>query len=187
MHPLLQVYKVGVQIRVGDWQLTSKHVLKPQRHPSLFRHYFECADEIADESARPGQTVVYYTIADNPELRPLLAASYGPRIMVNTGVRVEHIVKSKASDQGFKQACGELWVMSLTTSHIITKKSGFGKVPAMVSAQGTQHIYTIDYPMNLFDTVGVDNRKVVGLYHQRRCTREFADDMAAVCDTFTGC
>ena len=50
------------------------------------------------------------------------------------------------------QAVGELWAFSLADTHILTRKSGFGKVGAMVSAGGggpQRHIFTIDFPMQV--------------------------------------
>jgi hypothetical protein len=49
---------------------------------------------------------VIYTLADVPELRQQLARRHGSRIMINTNVAVEHIVKSRnASRTGFLQVC----------------------------------------------------------------------------------
>jgi hypothetical protein len=54
---------------------------------------------------------------------------YPDKLLINTDVVVEHIVKSKStSDRGFFMAVGELWVFSFTSQHVITKISGFGKV-----------------------------------------------------------
>jgi hypothetical protein len=48
-----------VQVRLGDWQLTGDHyAFQPQRYPSLFDHYFQCAEEIRQERAMPGQHMV---------------------------------------------------------------------------------------------------------------------------------
>lgn len=41
--PALQPLKIGLQIRVGDWQLTDSYLFKPQTLPWLFDHWFECA------------------------------------------------------------------------------------------------------------------------------------------------
>mmetsp|Transcript_7862 Transcript_7862/g.16860 ORF Transcript_7862/g.16860 Transcript_7862/m.16860 type:complete len:466 (+) Transcript_7862:146-1543(+) len=188
--------KIGVQIRVGDWQLISSHryLVHPQHYPALFDHYFTCAREIEHEVARQGQKVVWYVLSDMADLRPAIAAKYGPKVLVNTDVQIEHIVKSPShSDRGFKQAVGELWTFSLTAHHVITKKSGFGKVGAMVNANGTKHIYTIDYPMQAFNFLGLggpafDNRKCFRLWKRpRSCRSEHADDLSKVCSDFTGC
>ncbi len=180
------VLKVGVQIRVGDWQLCDSYMFKPQNYPSLFDHYFECAREIEEELAAPGQRVVYYTLSDIPQLRQGLAERWASRILVNTRVSVEHIVKSRnSSQQGFFQAAGELWAFSLTTAHVITRKSGFGKVPAMVNANGTQHIFTVDYPMK-FGWFGLDNRKNIGWIRRLRCSAKHATPLSQVCTDFTG-
>ena len=54
--------QIGIQIRIGDWQLVSSHryFFHPQNYPHLFRHYFDCAEEIETdvinellEKARP--------------------------------------------------------------------------------------------------------------------------------------
>jgi hypothetical protein len=44
--------QIGIQIRVGDWQLvnSSRYVIHPQNHPWLFQHFFDCADEIQEEA-----------------------------------------------------------------------------------------------------------------------------------------
>lgn len=43
------------------------------------------------------------------------------------------------------------------------------QVPAMVAAPSSpHHVYTIEYPMNFFGVVGLDNRKNVGRMKQRR-------------------
>ncbi len=53
--------QIGIQIRVGDWQLvsSSRYLVHPQNHPALFNHFFDCAKEIELERARPGQKVVW--------------------------------------------------------------------------------------------------------------------------------
>ena len=40
--------QIGIQIRIGDWQLVSGHryFFHPQNYPHLFQHYFDCAEEI---------------------------------------------------------------------------------------------------------------------------------------------
>lgn len=181
-----KVLKIGVQIRVGDWQLCDSQLFKPQQYPSLFDHYFQCAWDIEKELAQPNQRVVWYTLSDIPELRRGLADRHPSRILVNTDVSVEHVVKTRnATERGFLQAAGELWAFSLTTAHVITRKSGFGKVPAMVNANGTQHIFSIDYPMR-FGWFGLDNRKNVGWSLPRTCTTKHASPLSKVCTDFTG-
>ena len=43
--------KIGIQIRVGDWQLisSSRYWFHPQDHAFLFEHYFDCAKQIEIE------------------------------------------------------------------------------------------------------------------------------------------
>ena len=48
-----------------------------------------------------------------------------------------------------RQAVGELWAFSLADAHILTRKSGFGKVGAMLNAGGANHIFTINFPMQV--------------------------------------
>ncbi|KAJ9516056.1 hypothetical protein QJQ45_024485 [Haematococcus lacustris] len=188
------ILKIGVQVRVGDWQLVDSYTFKPQHYPYLFRHYFECAKEIELALAKPGQPVVWYTLVDIPALRWGLAARYPDRLLINTNVVVEHIVKSsKTSDHGFLQAVGEIWVFSFTSQHIITKISGFGKVPGMVNANTgpglpntTAHFYTITHPMNFFNLVALNNRKNLAWWRGRKCGPQLADDIEQVTSDFTG-
>ncbi len=156
------VFKIGIQIRVGDWQLVDSYLFKPQAYPSLFDHYFDCAAEIQAELAAPGQHVVWFTLTDIPVLRQGLAARHGARILVNTHVEVEHIVKSRNASRGF------------------------GKVPAMVNANGSAHIFTIDYPMRFLGFIGLDNRKNLGWARRQPCTTAHATPLAQVCTDFTG-
>mmetsp|Transcript_6767 Transcript_6767/g.18159 ORF Transcript_6767/g.18159 Transcript_6767/m.18159 type:complete len:480 (-) Transcript_6767:609-2048(-) len=183
------VFKIGLQIRVGDWQLVSasSYFFRPQNFPSLFHHYFQCAEEIEGSLAQPGQRVVWFVLTDVLSLRQRLKDRYGPRILTNTTVVVEHTVKSDVrSDSPFLQAAGELWLFSLTDHHILTRTSGFGKVGAMLSAAGPSHIYQVFQPMNFFNLVALSNRKQVMWWHSRKCTPEFADPLLELCTDFTG-
>eukprot|EP00798_Chlamydomonas_sp_ICE-L_P020594 gene20594-27392_t len=171
--------------------LLDPNVLK--KNPGLFRHYFECAKQIEDELAFPGQKVVWFTLTDMTELRPRLEAMYPSRVLVASDATIEHMVKStEKSLMGFKYAVGELWAFSLTDYHVITRKSGFGKVGAMVRANGDQHVFSIEYPIQLFNLFGlggpaIDNRKVVSLWQlPKNCRSSYADKLSKICTDFTG-
>ena len=82
---------------------------------------------------------------------------------------------------------------------MITKKSGFGRVGAFVSAataaaEGEADgagglwplIFTVDYPMVFWGWLGFDNRKNVGQYRERSCSLADADDLGVLSTTFTG-
>jgi hypothetical protein len=58
---LLSHCQIGIQIRMGDWQLTESwgSWFHPQKNPGLYAHYFRCAQQIEDEVAKPGQRVVW--------------------------------------------------------------------------------------------------------------------------------
>lgn len=192
-----ETVKIGIQIRVGDWQLVSsdRYWIHPQKHVGLFEHYFECATQVERAVARRGAGVVWYVLTDMAELRGPLAAKYPDRILVKADVEtIEHTVKSDShSRSGLLMALGELWAFSLTDWHVITRKSGFGKVGAMVNSQFSNHIFTIDYPMQAFNLWGLggpafDNRKVINPWqYQRSCSPEDADLLSKVCADFTGC
>ncbi|GAX78563.1 hypothetical protein CEUSTIGMA_g6003.t1 [Chlamydomonas eustigma] len=210
--------KIGIQIRVGDWQLvnSSRYIIHPQNHPWLFQHFFDCAADIEEEAfflaavasnqaataktdakpaaaAPPPLRAVWYLLTDMLEVRLAFKRKYPNRVLVDDQAEIQHTVKDKAAtNQSFVQAVGELWAFSLTDYHIITKKSGFGKVGAMVSAKTRKHIFTIYYPMQVFNIMGsggpaFDNRKVVTMWQRpRQCGREFADSLDFVCSDFTG-
>ena len=48
---MFSVTQIGIQIRIGDWQLVSgdRYWFHPQGFPYLFDHYFDCAEEIEGE------------------------------------------------------------------------------------------------------------------------------------------
>lgn len=85
-----------------------------------------------------------------PPLPPLVAPATIPQVLVKTDAEIVHTVKGASpSPQGFFMACAELWAFSLTDYHVLTRKSGYGKVGAMVNANGEKHIFTIDFPMQV--------------------------------------
>jgi hypothetical protein len=57
----LACMQIGIQIRVGDWQLISgsRYIIHPQNHPGLFHHYFDCASQLERMVTPNGQAVIW--------------------------------------------------------------------------------------------------------------------------------
>ncbi len=53
--------QIGMQIRVGDWQLInpSEQTFHPQDHLWLFQHWFDCALDIEEELNASGHRVIW--------------------------------------------------------------------------------------------------------------------------------
>eukprot|EP00955_Chlamydomonas_euryale_P112622 366146-Chlamydomonas_euryale.AAC.2 len=122
---------------------------------------------------------------NTPGARATPHAQYPDRVVSDVSGTVEHTVKADhPSSSGFYQACAEVWAFSLTDYQIITLKSGFGKVGAMLAAPDHPHIFTVNFPMQLFDALGAggpafDNRKVLTPWQRTRsCRVADADDPA---------
>jgi hypothetical protein len=237
--------KIGIQIRVGDWQLISQHRywFHPQNYAFLFEHYFDCAKQIEIEvlsrytdprmmmhqrlgyrmryealqhkniskrSIKPLSGIVWYLLADTGSLRQKFGQRYGRqgsavipgwgrKIVVNTQAvsDLRHVIKDEQSSiSSFYLAVGELWSFSLVDHHILTRKSGFGKVGAMLASkeggyQGT--IFSINYPMQLWSFLGMggpafDNTKAVTAFQWTpNCRSKAASSIRALCFDYTGC
>lgn len=237
--------KIGIQIRVGDWQLISKHRywFHPQDYTFLFEHYFDCAKQIEIEvlsqytdprilmhqrfdhrfrtnpsrqknsstrNIKPLSGIAWYLLADVGSLRKKFNQKYeqqrsavlrgwGRKLVVNTqaGSDLRHVIKDKSSSaSSFYLAVGELWSFSLVDHHILTRKSGFGKVGAMLAIkeggyQGT--IFTINYPMQLWSFLGIggpafDNTKAVTAFQWTpNCRSKGASSLRDLCFDYTGC
>jgi hypothetical protein len=237
--------KIGVQIRVGDWQLISQHRywFHPQNYVFLFEHFFDCAKQIEIEvlsrytdprimmhqrldyrmrnkalqlkniskrSIKPLSGIVWYLLTDTRSLRQKFAQQYGRqgsavipgwvrKVVVNyqAATDLRHVIKDEQSSaSSFYLAVGELWSFSLLDHHILTRKSGFGKVGAMLASkeggyQGT--IFTINYPMQLWSFLGMggpafDNTKAVTAFQWTpNCRSKAASSITTLCFDFTGC
>jgi hypothetical protein len=61
------------------------------------------------------------------------------------------------------------------------------QVPGMLNANpDNRHFYTIDYPMNFFNLVALNNRKNLAFWKGRKCGPQHADPIDRVCNDFTG-
>lgn len=98
------------------------------------------------KGALPSRQGLFFTLT----LPPLFPPAITLQVLVKTDAEIVHTVKGASpSPQGFFMACAELWAFSLTDYHVLTRKSGYGKVGAMVNANGEKHVFTIDFPMQV--------------------------------------
>ncbi len=144
-----------------------------------------------------------YVLTDSSDVRWHTSQQWPGKVAVDLQGVIEHTVKNaNPTSDGFYQAAAEVWGFGLVDFHVITKKSGFGKVGAMVAATAAVEggagggrgsgLFSIAFPMQFFNWRGVgglafDNRKNLGWQPDRKCTRDASDDLAKVCVTFTGC
>jgi len=141
--------KIGIQIRVGDWQL-----LNPSLQNSAVPEnalggkvgdiecFFRCAEQIERERS-PHNRTVWFFISDSMVVRKIAKQRYGAKLITKLDGIIEHVQDgNKNGDLGFAYAAAELWLFGLTDYQVISSTSSFGRVGALRSMQW-HSLYTI--------------------------------------------
>lgn len=107
--------------------------------------YFECAYQVGQHFAKPGQKIVYYLISDSSTLKKNAAELYGEAVVMSslTVAHVDIASQSHLKPQiGMLNGIAEMWTFASTDFQIITLSSGFGKLGAWAVSFGTDEPLT---------------------------------------------
>eukprot|EP00955_Chlamydomonas_euryale_P112621 366146-Chlamydomonas_euryale.AAC.1 len=114
--------QIGIQIRVGDWQLVSSHryFFHPDEYPNFFNHYFRCARELERDAVGGRDVPVeWFLMTDTAKLRQHLAAKVWMAWREGCGRPGFKHVDGLAAKvwMGWRQRCGWPGVRRRTHTH----------------------------------------------------------------------
>ena len=73
--------KIGIHIRVGDYEFAAPHNLEKGRKQILdYEDYFRCAQEVEDTRRKANQSVVWYVISDSLSIRLAAQEKFGSKV-----------------------------------------------------------------------------------------------------------
>eukprot|EP01038_Epipyxis_sp_PR26KG_P017036 gene17036-23418_t len=156
--PNPKILKIGIQIRVGDWQFNKADQSINLNH---FRSFFECAQQIENFAMKPSNdgtsnytSSLWYFLSDSKQLRIAAKHKYGDKIITNTDIITEHSAKESSvcsiegnnnctvSLTGYTTAAAEWYTLGFADYFVITLYSGYGRSAGFRSLK-RDHIYTI--------------------------------------------
>ncbi|KAL8287581.1 hypothetical protein RQP46_003439 [Phenoliferia psychrophenolica] len=123
------VYSIGLQIRLGDYEMGHPEFSVSIDH---HRHFFDCASQVASARAHPSQRIVYYLVSDSRSLKEAAVAAY-PELVVVSGLEPHHVEVdhngTRVALDGQHIAVAEMWTLRDVDFHILSFASSFGKIP----------------------------------------------------------
>lgn len=160
------VFPIGVQIRAGDEQLLAQHK-QVDRSDSLennslryFERFFQCAQEIVQAYGRylneSKRMPVVFLVSDDHQLRraalkrwPFSLESFRNESqrrtdgfhILTSAKRIFHVEFTDDVDVAFQLGIYDMFLFSLCDQHLITEKSGFGRIPSFASLK-LRHIHS---------------------------------------------
>lgn len=131
-------FKIGIQMRLGDYFVTGRAALRSEHHrnaePVLtsVQHFLDCAEQIEATYKLPEQQVVWFVISDSIDLRHLVQAQYGSKVLTRV-IQPAHIFASEDHDKrrALIEAVGEHWLFGLADYHVVSNMGSFGKTGAL--------------------------------------------------------
>lgn len=151
-----KILPISIQIRAGDTFLNGNnhdHAIDIGH----YRAYFDCAEQIERFALTSGNysKVYWYLVSDSVALRRAALEEYGSdKLITPLHSMVEHSSKEASvcgnkqspncvvSNEGFRTAAAEWWLLSFAPYHVITRYSGYGRSAAMYSLH-PDSIYTV--------------------------------------------
>ncbi|GAA6044007.1 hypothetical protein JCM8097_000192 [Rhodosporidiobolus ruineniae] len=154
------VFSVGIQVRTGDMFMGNLELDKVntiERH----QHFFDCANEVAETYAAPGQRPLWFLITDSATLRRSAAETYPDRVVVSgltqhhNELRASKTVKPESVTHangkptveelereidGMQNSVAESWIFSGVDFALLSYASGFGKIPTFMHAKPNRAI-----------------------------------------------
>lgn len=128
---------IGIHIRLGDHILHGKD--DTDVHAPNIINFFECAQQIEQFVLRvtSNKSVVWLLVSDSEQLRKHAKKIYGSKLITRLHRKIEHSfghqytnTKAETSLEGFLEAVGEQWLLSLTDMHVVDRQSGYGTLAA---------------------------------------------------------
>ncbi|GAA5857662.1 hypothetical protein JCM8547_004321 [Rhodosporidiobolus lusitaniae] len=149
---LPSIFAVGIQIRTGDVYMRDPEldvVNTVERH----QHWFDCANEVVETYALPSQRPLYFLITDSAHLRQSASLAFPDRVVVS-GLAQHHnelrddsnkllrvtedqgrartVEEMKEELEGLQNTVAESWIFEAMDFALLSKNSGFGKIPTFV-------------------------------------------------------
>ncbi|KAM0749167.1 hypothetical protein T439DRAFT_382226 [Meredithblackwellia eburnea MCA 4105] len=126
------VFSIGIQVRMGDSAMRNN----PKFHTaSAHSAFFNCAAGVARAYALPSQRIVYYLVSDSEYLKEDAVRKFPGRVIVS-GIPPKHteLKGTNTKDvvhviEGLQGAVAEMMTLRSTDFQILTRGSGFGKIP----------------------------------------------------------
>ncbi|GAA6043645.1 hypothetical protein JCM8097_000853 [Rhodosporidiobolus ruineniae] len=155
---LPSVFAIGIQVRTGDVYMrdSERDVVN-----TLVRHqyWFDCAAEVFDTFAKPGQRPLYFLISDSAVLRKSAIDAYPDRVVV-TGLDQHHnelrddslkLLRTAESEprtvgemiaelHGLQNTVATSWIFEAMDFSLLSWHSGFGKIPTFIHAKPNRAI-----------------------------------------------
>uniref|UniRef100_A0A383WMW8 Fucosyltransferase n=1 Tax=Tetradesmus obliquus TaxID=3088 RepID=A0A383WMW8_TETOB len=128
-------FKIGLQIRTGDEHIDGKS----KQFQDAFE-WFHCAKVVEKHWKPPAQKSIWFLLSDSRGIRQGAAEYLGPQVLTMKDAVVHHTNHLPAAASGkeatvLRFAAAETWLFSLMDVHVISQRSGFGRMGAMMSGR----------------------------------------------------
>uniref|UniRef100_A0A383W237 Fucosyltransferase n=2 Tax=Tetradesmus obliquus TaxID=3088 RepID=A0A383W237_TETOB len=148
--PLLQpnVLSIGIQVRFGDKLMNNDGVygtVSTSMLMDLAAPFFDCATQIETVLTVPGQKVIWYLLSDNGSFRRAAKDRYGEKMLTDTTLQAMHtdckrngnptLCSESTMNVALQHSIGSMLAFSLADYHVISRKSGFGRLGAWLSGR----------------------------------------------------
>lgn len=137
-----RLLRIGLQIRVGDTVYNASAKQDDIRLQD-YKSFFDCATQIQEHRRTPATTrVVWYLLSDSHRLKQLALEEFGRDVLVTDTTPNKHIVTSlnvgdsNLDDEradALTKAAADMLSFAEMDYFVLSQKSGFGKVGAMLS------------------------------------------------------
>jgi hypothetical protein len=119
--------------------------VSPSMLMDLAAPFFDCAKQLESALAVPGQRIIWYLLSDNGSFRRAAKDRYGDKILTDTALQAVHtdckrnrdatLCSESTMNVALQQSIGSMLALSLTDYHVISRKSGFGRLGAWLSGR----------------------------------------------------
>eukprot|EP00882_Tetradesmus_deserticola_P028042 GHRQ01031215.1.p1 GENE.GHRQ01031215.1~~GHRQ01031215.1.p1 ORF type:complete len:175 (-),score=36.20 GHRQ01031215.1:158-682(-) len=134
-----------VQVRFGDKLMNSDDEHGTATLLDLAAPFFDCATQIEAAMAVPGQKIIWYLLSDNGSFRRAAKKRYGEKLLTDTTLQAMHTDCKRNSDPtlcsestmnvALQHSIGSMLAFSLADYHVMSRKSGFGRLGAWLSGR----------------------------------------------------
>jgi hypothetical protein len=107
--------------------------------------FFDCATQIESALSVPGQRVIWYLLSDNGSFRRAAKERYGEKLLTDTALQAMHtdckrngnptLCSESTMNVALQHSIGSMLAFSLADYHVISRKSGFGRLGAWLSGR----------------------------------------------------
>lgn len=129
------VFSIGMHARIGDQVMLGGDGVPSSKIEDFtlqtlpVSDWFKCAEQV-EQQFFEGHDVLWLFVSDSAKLRELVKERYGTKVIVPNASKIEHTFTAQTSVDGFRSAVAEHWLFGMTTAHVITYISGYGRTAA---------------------------------------------------------